>query len=277
MTRRLAVLGCGVMGESLVAGLLQAGWDPADIVIVERSEVDATELTKRYDVAVSTDTAEAVASAATIVLAVKPQDVLQALTGVSWRPDQLLISVCAGIRIELLEQLAPGVPVVRSMPNIAVRSRAGATAICGGSHTGEAELATAEHILNAVGSAVRVPERLFDAVTALSGNGPAYLFLLAEAMVDAGVNCGLSRDVADTLTRQTLFGASTMLREADSSATELRHGVTSPAGTTVAALRVFESNRFRSTIADAFSAAVDRSRELGDDLTSAAQHRGTAR
>jgi pyrroline-5-carboxylate reductase len=175
-----------------------------------------------------------------------------------------VLSLAAGVPIVVVEAAAPDRPVVRAMPNTAALVGHGAAAIAAGRHATPAHLDTAEQILAAVGTVVRLPEEHLDAVTALSGSGPAYLFLVAEAMVEAGVLVGLPRDVADGLVRQTLLGAATLLARSDEGPEALRAAVTSPAGTTAAALRVLESRGVRAAFLDAVAAAAQRSRELGD-------------
>jgi pyrroline-5-carboxylate reductase len=265
---RLAVLGGGVMGTSLLSGLLAAGWDSRAVVVAERSDTAKTAIRKLHGVDVVSTPAEAMAHADIAILSVKPQDVFDALKDVRRAdgPCRLLISVCAGVTTSLLEQLLSDVGIVRAMPNTPVSLRQGAIAIVGGSRATQSDLATAEWLLGMVGTVRRVPEDSLDAVTAISGSGPAYLFLLAEAMIEAGIGCGLPADVASDLTRQTLLGASTLLASSGEPPALLRQAVTSPAGTAAAALGVLERRRFRATILDAVRASAARSRQLGDSV-----------
>jgi pyrroline-5-carboxylate reductase len=207
-----------------------------------------------------TVTAEPV-PAAGAVLAVKPGDVPAAAAAVAEAGAQRLLSVAAGVTTEALEAAAPGLPVVRAMPNTPALIGAGAAAISPGSLAGEADLAWAEEILGAVGVVVRVPEKQLDAVTGLSGSGPAYVFLVAEALTEAGVLAGLPRDTAETLAFQTLLGSARLLE--GNAPAELRAAVTSPGGTTAAGLRELERHGVRAAFLDAVMAATERSRALG--------------
>jgi pyrroline-5-carboxylate reductase len=248
------------MGEALVAGLLDGGWsDASDLAVAEAVPARRDELTERFPGLQVTDRPVPADGA---VLAVKPADVAaacEALTGIG-----RVLSIVAGVTLSALEgALDPGTAVVRAMPNTPALVGAGAAAIAGGSAAGAADLAWAESILEAVGTVVQVAEPALDAVTGLSGSGPAYLFLVAEAMVEAGVLNGLSRDVSVELASQTLLGAGRLLVESGQSAAELRANVTSPGGTTAAGLRVLEQRAVRAAVLDAVSAATERSRELG--------------
>jgi pyrroline-5-carboxylate reductase len=260
----VSILGGGKMGEALVAGLLRGERPTADVLVVERYPDRARYLTDTYGVRV-VDAAEA-ASAEVLVVVVKPQDVsgLLAEIGPGLRPHQLVLSVSAGVTVATLEAGLPaGVPVVRSMPNTPALVGQGMTAIAPGTHAGEDQLAAAEELLGAVGRVVRVSEPQLDAVTALSGSGPAYFFLLVEALIEAGVLQGLPRPLAAELVGQTALGAATMLAESGEAAGQLREAVTSPGGTTIAGLRALEDHGLRSAVFAAVDAAAARSRELG--------------
>jgi pyrroline-5-carboxylate reductase len=199
-----------------------------------------------------------------VIVATKPADALTSLRAAADVGLQRVLSIAAGISTAALETAAgDGVPVVRSMPNTPSLVGAGAAAMSGGAHAGPADLAWAGLILGAVGTVVEVPEASLDAVTGLSGSGPAYVFLVAEALTDAGVLNGLPRPVADALVRQTLLGAAQLLAGSDDGPDALRAAVTSPAGTTAAGLRVLEERAVRAALIDAVSAAAERSRELG--------------
>jgi pyrroline-5-carboxylate reductase len=260
----VAVLGAGVMGETLVSGLLRAGWSSDDIVITERRQDRAAELADRYRVKVASN-ADAVAAADTVVLVVKPQDMaglLEEIAG-SVRPGALVVVIAAGISTAFVEQRLPeGTPVVRVMPNTPALVDEGMAAVSPGAHCDEAHLERAEALLRATGKVVRVPEYHQDAVTAISGSGPAYIFYVVEAMIEAGVLLGLPRSTATELVVQTLYGAATMLRETGEHPTVLREQVSSPAGTTMAALRQLDDHKVRAAFLTAMEAARDRSREL---------------
>jgi pyrroline-5-carboxylate reductase len=263
----LALLGGGRMGEALIRGLLDAGWESESLVVAEVDPARRHALEERFPgVRVVPSAAWAVADADIVVVAVKPPDVGPALeqAGPSLAADCLVLSIAAGVRLSAVEAAAPGRPVVRAMPNTpAVVGRA-ATAIAGGRHATDAHLQQAERVLGAVGLVTRVPEHHLDAVTGLSGSGPAYVFLVAEALIDAGVLAGLSRPVSELLTRETLLGAATLLAEGESPL-DLRAAVTSPGGTTAAGLHVLEQRGVRAAFLDAVRAAAARSRELGEE------------
>ncbi|MCL2543624.1 MAG: pyrroline-5-carboxylate reductase [Nocardioidaceae bacterium] len=258
-----AVIGAGMMGEALLAGLLRSR--PADAVVVgEKRAERAAELTDKYGVRVVSNLDAAAAD--TVLLVVKPQDVATVLEeiGPSLRAGQLVVSLAAGITIAAIEALVPeGVSVVRVMPNTPALVGQGMAALSPGTHCSEDQLAEATDLLSAAGRTVVVPEKQQDAVTAISGSGPAYVFLVAEAMVEAGVHLGLPRATAHELTVQTLLGAATMLSETGDHPALLRENVTSPAGTTAAALRTLEDHGLRAAFLAALEAARDRSVELG--------------
>lgn len=255
------------MGEALVGGLLDAGWEAESLAV---AEVDADRrhvLEERFrGIRVVPSPAWAIADADIAIVAVKPADVGDALEQAlpSLGADTLVVTIAAGVRLATVEALVPGRPVVRAMPNTAALVGRAATAVSAGRHATDAHLELAERVLGAVGVVVRVPEPHLDAVTALSGSGPAYVFLIAEALVDAGVLAGLPRATAETLTRETLLGASTLLAEGETPEA-LRAAVTSPGGTTAAGLHVLEQRGVRGAILDAVRAAATRSRELGEE------------
>ncbi|MGZ4688591.1 MAG: pyrroline-5-carboxylate reductase [Acidimicrobiia bacterium] len=263
---RIALLGGGRMGEALVAGLLDAGFE-ADSIAVAEIDPDRRHLieTEYPGVRVVPSPAWAVPDADVVIVALKPQHVSEALVSTvpSLGEHALVLSIAAGVTIAELEAAAPGRPVIRAMPNTPALVRRGASAIAPGSHADESDLERAERLLGSVGIVVRVPEKLLDAVTGLSGSGPAYVFLLAEALTEAGVLNGLPRDIAKTLVHQTIFGAGALLVDGDDGPEALRAAVTSPGGTTAAGLRVLEQGSLRGAILDAVTAATERSRELG--------------
>jgi len=266
MTRRVAILGCGKLGESLLAGLLSANWlEPSEIVVTGRREERLKELRGHYGVAATASNAEAVTGARLVVLAVKPQDfdALLGEIGPLVDADQTVLSVAAAIPTAAIERhLSPAVPVVRAMPNAPATVHEGVAGICAGAHASDAHLALAEEVLSHVGAVVRVPERYMDAVTAVSGSGPAYFALLAEAMIEAGILLGLSREISTQLVVQTMFGTAKLLRDERIHPVELREAVTSPGGTTIRAIRELERAGVRAAFLNAIQAAMERSREL---------------
>jgi pyrroline-5-carboxylate reductase len=263
---KLALLGGGKMGEALLGGLLEAGYEADDLAVAELVPERRHDLESRFrGVRVVPSPAWAVPECDVIVVAVKPGDAAGALevAAPALEPGALIISIAAGVTIATLEAAAPGHPVVRAMPNTPALVRRGAAAIAAGSHTGPEHLSTAERILGSVGTVVTVPESLLDAVTGLSGSGPAYIFMVAEALIEAGVHVGLPRSVSAALVTQTLIGSATLLAEGTDSAETLRAAVTSPAGTTAAGIAALEAAAVRSAFLQAVSAATERSRELG--------------
>lgn len=263
----VALLGGGRMGEALLAGLIDAGWEPDECSVAEVDPDRRRYLEEQYpEVRVVPSPAWAVSDTEVVVVAVKPGDVPEVLGGAeaTMPEDTLVLSIAAGVTIDTLEACVPGRPVVRAMPNTPALVRRGAAAIAGGTHVDDTHLRTAEGVLGAVGIVEQVEEGLLDAVTGLSGSGPAYLFLMAEALTEAGVLEGLSRDTAAALTAQTLLGAATLLVDGDEGAEALRAAVTSPGGTTAAGLRALEDRGFRAALLEAVAAATRRSRELGD-------------
>lgn len=264
VAERTAILGAGVMGETLLSGLLRAGRPAADVVITERRPDRAAELAVRYGVEVLGN-AEAAAAADTVVLVVKPQDIGALLAEIkdSVGPDTLVVCIAAGITTAFVEQrLADGVAVVRVMPNTPALVDEGMAAISPGTHCSAAHLGRAEALLSATGKVMQVAEYHQDAVTAISGSGPAYIFYVVEAMIEAGVLLGLPRATSTELVVQTLYGAATMLKETGEHPTVLREQVSSPAGTTMAALRQLDDHKVRAAFLTAMEAARDRSREL---------------
>jgi pyrroline-5-carboxylate reductase len=266
--RRIAILGAGKLGEWLVTGLLSAGWrEPSEVVVTARREVRAQELATRHGVTATLSNAEAVAGAGVVVVAVKPQDFepLFGEIGPLVTPEQTVLSVAAAVPTRAIERyLAEGVPVVRAMPNAASTVHEGMAGICAGAHATDEHLQMAEDVLSHLGSVVRVAEPYMDAVTAVSGSGPAYFALLAEAMIEAGILLGLSREISTQLVVQTMLGTARMLRDERMHPVELREMVTSPGGTTIAAIRELESSGVRAAFLNAIQAAMDRSRELAE-------------
>lgn len=260
----VAVLGAGVMGEALLSGLVRAGRRVDELLVTERRAERAAQLTERYGVQVVSNV-EAVKRADTVVLVVKPQDMGALLEEIApvVRPDQLVVSLAAGITTGFVEARLPdGVAVVRVMPNTPALVDEGMAALSPGSHCDDAHLRVAEDLLRSTGQVIRVPEKQLDAVTAISGSGPAYVFYVVEAMIEAGVHMGLPRATASELVVQTLVGSAKLLRETGEHPTVLRERVTSPGGTTAAALRLLEDGKVRADFLAAIEAARDRSRAL---------------
>jgi len=264
MAEQVAILGAGVMGETLLSGLLRAGWTPGDVVITEKRAERAAELAAKYGV-LATDNTAAAAQAQTIVLVVKPQDIAGLLAEIKpvVAAGTLVVCIAAGITTAFVEErLADGVAVVRVMPNTPAQVDEGMAAISAGALATEEHLEHVTALLSAVGKVVTVPEKYQDAVTAISGSGPAYLFFVVEAMIDAGVMLGLPRDISTTLVVQTMYGSAKLLADSGEHPTVLRERVTSPGGTTAAALRQLEDHRVKAAFMTAMEAARDRSRAL---------------
>lgn len=260
----IAILGAGKMGEALLSGLLRAGNSPADLVITEQHADRRAQLEQRYGVR-GVGTVTAAEQAETLVVAVKPQEITDLLDELAdvVTPDALVVSIAAGIPTRAIERrLVAGVPVVRVMSNTPALVDQAMSVLCAGAHADEAHLARAEALLAPVGKVLRLPEAQLDAVTALSGSGPAYFFFLVEAMIEAGVLLGLPRAVAAELVVQTAVGSAVMLRDSGEHPVALREAVTSPAGTTIAAIRELERHGVRAAMLAAVEAAHHRSREL---------------
>jgi len=285
---RIAIIGGGSIGEALLSGLLRAGRQAKDLVAAERIPDRAKYLADTYSVLVTSSVTDAVDNATFVVVAVKPADVesvLAELAEAAAKADddsaeQVFVTVAAGITITYFESRLPaGTPVIRAMPNAAALVGAGVTALAKGRFVTPPQLEEVSALFDAVGGVLTVPESQMDAVTALSGSGPAYFFLLVEALVDAGVAAGLSRPVATDLTAQTMAGSAAMLLErmnqdrpsaegaslgmqVDAAAAQLRATVTSPGGTTAAALRELERGGLRAAVDAAVQAAKSRSEQL---------------
>jgi pyrroline-5-carboxylate reductase len=259
----LAILGAGKMGEALLKGLLKSGTDPENVTVTARRP-ERAEALAAHGVAVASN-ADAVRRADTVLISVKPQDMATLLAEIAAvvTPQQLVVSMAAGIPTAFIERrLADGVPVVRVMSNTPVLVDEAMSAVSAGAHATEEHLARTEELLGHVGRTIRVPESQQDAVTALSGSGPAYFFYLVEAMIDAGILLGLPRAVAADLIVQTAVGAAVMLRDTGEHPVRLREAVTSPAGTTINAIRELERHSVRAALIAAIEAARDRSQEL---------------
>lgn len=264
---RLALVGVGNMGEALLKGLLDRGvTTPSDVSAAEKMPRRGEEVARRYGISVVGSIAEACRGAGLVLLAVKPQDVDSALTELGpWEPSKLLVSICAGVTLERLGRGLPeGAGVVRVMPNAPALVGCGASVYCANEHVTQAQREAVEALLGAVGEVHAVEkESLLDAVTGLSGSGPAYAYVFLEALADAGVLMGLPRDLSRALARQTLSGAACAARTTDAHTAELKDRVASPGGTTIAGLRELELRGFRGAVIEAVRAATLRSKELG--------------
>lgn len=266
--RKIAVLGAGKIGEALLSGLRASGWTPDELTFTERYPKRCAELTERYGIE-ATDVATAAREADTLVVAVKPQDLdtlldelAPALSGLG--QPRLVVSMCAGIpTATFAARLPEATALVRVMPNTPMLVGEGMCAVSAGGNVTETQLTAVEEMLGSVGAVVRVPEHQQDAVTALSGSGPAYFFYLIESMIEAGVLLGVPRDTARQLIVQAAVGSTKMLAEGTDHPTLLREAVSSPGGTTVAAIRELERHGVRAALIDAIEAAHDRSVELG--------------
>jgi pyrroline-5-carboxylate reductase len=270
MSRKIAILGAGRLGESMLRGLLSTGWrEPHEVVVTSRRAERRDALVALYGVEATADNAAAIRDARLVVISVKPQDTATVLgeiaTAVSG--EQTLLSVAAGVTTAAIESRLPeGARVVRAMPNAPALVHEGIAGLCGGEHARDEDLEMATSALGHLGAVVRVAEDDMDAVTALSGSGPAYFALLTEAMIEAGLLLGLSRDVSTRLVVQTMFGSARLLRDEQMHPVELREAVTSPGGTTTRAIRELERSGVRAAFLNAINAATERSRELAERL-----------
>jgi pyrroline-5-carboxylate reductase len=262
---RLAILGGGFMGGALAEGLIDSGWSAKDIIVAEIREARRSFLQDHLKVPTTPDARDATSAAESVLIAVKPQDVQPVLANVApaFTASKLAISICAGIRTDLLEGVLGEVPVIRAMPNTPAAIGQGATAIARGRFAKDDHLAAALNILSTVGRVVVVEETQMDAVTAVSGTGPAYVFYLAESLIAAAQKEGLSKEQAYVLVYQTFVGASELLSHDPAGPAELRARVTSPGGTTQAAIEYLEKNGWRDIFEQAVHQARQRSEELG--------------
>lgn len=265
MRPSVAILGAGALGEILAGGLLRAGWEPAEITLAARRPERAEEVEEKLGARCLLDPVEAAAGRQVILITVKPRDVHALLEqlGRTVSGDQLVITLAAGVTCSIIEEALGKVPVIRGMPNTPALVSEAVTAYCLGSHAVDKDRELAEVVLGAVGETVVLDEPQMDSVTAVSGNGPAYVYLLAEALTEAAIREGLPRHAAEKLVDQTLKGAGALLAETHLTPTELRAQVTSPGGTTAAAVHVLEEGGFRAAIEDAVRAASQRAKELG--------------
>jgi pyrroline-5-carboxylate reductase len=268
-TKRLGFLGAGNMAGALIKGLLHAGVAGKSIIASDVKPDRLAHLQAEHGIKTTADNHALLKESDVLVLSVKPQVIDKVLTEVGGdvRPSQLVVSVAAGVPIEALEARLPqGSRVVRAMPNTPATVQAGATAIAGGIHAKEDDLRIARELFEAVGRVVVLEESLLDAVTGLSGSGPAYVMLIIEALADGGVKVGLHRDTALLLAAQTVFGAAKLLLDTGEHPGRLKDMVTSPGGTAIAGLHTLESGALRKTLIDAVEAATRRSEALGTQM-----------
>jgi pyrroline-5-carboxylate reductase len=261
----ISILGAGKMGEALLSGMLRAGVAPSGVIAAVRRPDRAEALRDSYGIEV-TSAGEAADKAQTLVITVKPQDMVGLLEEIAphVRADQLVVSVAAGIPTRFIEsRFGAEIAVVRVMSNTPVLVDEAMSVISPGRHAAEQHLRRTEELLRPVGKVLRIPESQQDAATALSGSGPAYVYFLVESMVDAGILLGMSRASALEMVKQAVFGAATMLRESGEHPVILREAVTSPGGTTISAIRELERHGVRAAFLAAIEAARDRGRELG--------------
>ena len=263
----IAIIGAGVMGETLLSGIINSGVRAQELVIAERRVERAEELTAKYGV-ICADPVTAVADADTVLLVVKPQDMAQVIDEIALalKPDALVISLAAGISTQFIEsKLATKNPVIRVMPNTPALVGQGISGVSAGSNCSNDQVSEAVNLMASVGEVVEVPESLQDALTSVSGSGPAYVFYVIESMVDAGVALGLESDVATQLAIQTVYGAAALIKETGESAETLRQRVSSPNGTTVAAINKLDELHVREAFLAAMTACRNRSIELGQE------------
>lgn len=262
----IAFIGGGNMAEALAGGIARARIIPAESVIVSDPVPARCEhLRNQHGLTTTDKNIQAAVAGGTIFLAVKPQvlpDVLDEIAA-SVNPEQLVISIAAGVKLELLENALPGVPVIRSMPNTPALVGSAATVISPGRHVPADMTHWAVELFHAVGTCHVLPEELLDAVTGLSGSGPAYFFRMAEALIEAGMSVGIPAEESEGLVKQTILGAARLMMETEKSPTELREMVTSPGGTTMAGLGALDEAGFGETIVEAVMAATERAKELG--------------
>ncbi len=267
MTRpTVGILGAGSMGEIFAHGLLRAGWEPADLALAVRRPDRARDLAYATGAVTTLALGEAASDRDVLIVAVKPKDISIVLGEIAdvVTSDQVIVSIVAGVPLAVFEGALPNIPVVRAMPNTPSAVDLGITAFTVGSSAGEEHAERAQAVLGAVGETIELPEDLLDAVTAVSGTGPAYVFLMAEALIEAAIREGLPHHAAEKLVHQTMRGAGELLSTSDKSAFRLRGEVTSPGGTTAAAMHVLEDGGFRALLENAVRSAADRSKELGE-------------
>ena len=264
--QKIGFIGGGNMAEALIKGLETGGVPAATVLVSEPNDQRREWMRDKYGVAVINDNAELVRSCSLVVLAIKPQIVKKVLAGLgeAFAGDKLMISILAGVATATIEELLGGTPrVVRAMPNTPALVDAGAAAICAGQYARDEDMSQARQLFEAVGTVVTVEETQMDAVTGLSGSGPAFVYTFIEALAAGGVQEGLRLDIAHALAVQTVLGAARLVKESGEHPALLREKVCSPGGTTIAAIRVLEERGLRATLMDAVGVATRRSKELG--------------
>lgn len=270
--KKIGIIGAGAMGGALCRGIVNSGVVPANRILVSDPHyAHIHALQESLGVKIADNNLQVARFTDIVILAIKPYSVAPVLTEIadglqrdSTKPLPLLISIAAGVRLERLQTLAGSeIPVIRAMPNTPAQVGKGACAFCRGSHADDDHAAMSVEIFRSVGEALEVAESLMDAVTALSGSGPAYVYLMIEAMVDGGVKVGIPRDIANQLVTQTVLGAAQMVKETGLHPAQLRDMVTTPAGTTIEALAALEQSGLRASLIDAIVRAAARSKELG--------------
>jgi len=264
--KKLSIIGAGQMGEALCGGFIKSGIVQAGQIILNDVNTERLKsLRDAYQTEFTTETVEAVKDSDIVLLAVKPQQIDQALTGAKdgFREDQIVISIAAGVPTEKLHRLiGKDARIIRVMPNTPALVGQAMSVVSRSAYADDEAVEVALRLFSSVGEAVELPEDLQNRATAVSGSGPAYFFLMVEALIDAGVKAGLDESAASTLVIQTMTGSATMLREIGKKPSELREMVTSPGGTTAAALQVFSNHEFRSIVQEAVEAAIRRAGEL---------------
>jgi pyrroline-5-carboxylate reductase len=269
--KRIGIIGVGAMGSALCRGLIQESAAPANKIIAYDPHIGHVQALKDLGVKIAENNTQIAKFTDIILLCVKPFNVVPVLKEIreslrrdGGKPAPLIISIAAGVRIATLEEhIEHPTPIIRAMPNTPAQLGVGAAAYCPGTHAEAIHLEQAQAIFEAVGTAVQVPEDMMDAVTALSGSGPAYVYLMIESLIDGGVKVGLTRDIATQLAAQTVLGAAQMVIQTGMHPAQLRDRVTTPAGTTIAALASLEQSGVRSALIEAVERATARSRELG--------------
>lgn len=270
---KIAIIGGGQIGQALISGLVNAGHDPKTITVTNRSESRGEQLAEKYGVHATTDNEEAASNADVVFLSVKPAGIVPVIdeiaeTIASNDVSTILVSMAAGVTLDSMEEAisSAGAPIIRVMPNTPMLVGKGVCALSPGRHVSEEQTEQVASLLRSTGTAIVVPESQMNAVTALSGSGPAYIFLVAEALVDAAVSLGLTRAAATELATATVAGAGAMLDQEGADPVELRANVSSPAGTTVAALRELEESGLRGAFFRALEKSAQRADELGGKL-----------
>lgn len=263
---KIAVIGGGQIGEALTGGLIASGFNEKDIVVTNRKEEHRKQLADTYKVNTTDDNHEAVKSADVVFVCVKPYAIVEVLQDISdsLTDGTVVVSMAAAISLDKLEgAVGSNVPVVRSLPNTPMLVRNGMNIVVPGKNVTTEQLDTVKELLSTVGGVLQITEDKMDVASALAGSGPAYYFLVTEALIDAGVNLGLTRDEASELANVTAAGAGQLLVESDKNASSLRYGVSSPGGTTVAALRALEEAGIRGAFFQAVEQCVERTRSMG--------------